>query len=93
MPEIEHYSIVYFDWITVFEAARSQYNFVSCFADGTMMLFGAEIFNNFSNRGYMCTYDIQAAASGNTQVFAHFSPKISTFRILFSGAVPSFQAD
>ena len=59
-----------------------------------LKLFGAEIFNNFSNRTYVCsTYNVQAAASGNTQVFAHFSLKISTFRILFSGAVPSFQAD
>ena len=63
-------------------ACSEQYNFVSCFADGRMMLFGAEIFNNFPNRGYVCTYNVQAAASGNTQVFAHFSSKISTLVVL-----------
>ena len=30
------------------------------------------------------TYNVQAMASGNTQVFARFSPKISTFQLLFS---------
>ena len=30
----------------------------------------------------MHTYNVQARASGNTQVFASFSPKISTFWLL-----------
>ena len=33
------------------------------------------------------------ATYGNTQVFARFSSKISTFWLLFSQSVPSFQAD
>ena len=65
---------------------------LSSFAEGRMKLFGAEIFNNFSvavvvpEPGWKQRIrgNVQATASGNMQVFAHFSSKISTFWLLFS---------